>query len=177
MHSIFQICWFVFCFFKQKTAYDMRISDWSSDVCSSDLFRTPAPQAQTENESSDDRLAFDERRTPCFRRIASARKQESQAHAPGFPLTGLLAGYCLRAMPALASPIALSAVLTAFMNIWNIWVMAVSLVESDGVGLSPMLSAKRSEEPTSELQSIMRISSAVFCLKKKQQSYNLHSQH
>src|SRR3546814_19765308 len=27
----------VFCFFKQKTAYDMRISDWSSDVCSADL--------------------------------------------------------------------------------------------------------------------------------------------
>src|SRR3546814_10413879 len=30
--------WFVvFFFFKQKTAYEMRISDWSSDVCSSDL--------------------------------------------------------------------------------------------------------------------------------------------
>src|SRR3546814_8938123 len=30
--------WFCyFCFFKQKTAYEMRISDWSSDVCSSDL--------------------------------------------------------------------------------------------------------------------------------------------
>src|SRR3546814_13618411 len=29
-------CW-VFFFFKQKTAYEMRISDWSSDVCSSDL--------------------------------------------------------------------------------------------------------------------------------------------
>src|SRR3546814_4831596 len=28
---------FLFFFFKQKTAYDMRISDWSSDVCSSDL--------------------------------------------------------------------------------------------------------------------------------------------
>src|SRR3546814_19863891 len=28
----------VFFFFKQKTAYEMRISDWSSDVCSSDLF-------------------------------------------------------------------------------------------------------------------------------------------
>src|SRR3546814_2665804 len=27
-----------FLFFKQKTAYEMRISDWSSDVCSSDLF-------------------------------------------------------------------------------------------------------------------------------------------
>src|SRR3546814_2642197 len=31
----------VFCF-KQKTAYEMRISDWSSDVCSSDLNRSPA---------------------------------------------------------------------------------------------------------------------------------------
>src|SRR3546814_5952912 len=29
----------VFFFFKQKTAYEMRISDWSSDVCSSDLDR------------------------------------------------------------------------------------------------------------------------------------------
>src|SRR3546814_7472211 len=29
----------VFFFFKQKTAYEMRISDWSSDVCSSDLLR------------------------------------------------------------------------------------------------------------------------------------------
>src|SRR3546814_6051963 len=38
------MCLFVYCsyfsffFFKQKTAYEMRISDWSSDVCSSDLF-------------------------------------------------------------------------------------------------------------------------------------------
>src|SRR3546814_18331955 len=34
------ICYFgvsLFFFFKQKTAYEMRISDWSSDVCSSDL--------------------------------------------------------------------------------------------------------------------------------------------
>src|SRR3546814_3919313 len=29
-------------FFKQKTAYEMRISDWSSDVCSSDLWSDPA---------------------------------------------------------------------------------------------------------------------------------------
>src|SRR3546814_7983728 len=29
--------WLFFFFFKQKTAYEMRISDWSSDVCSSDL--------------------------------------------------------------------------------------------------------------------------------------------
>src|SRR3546814_5957412 len=30
-------CFVLFFFFKQKTAYEMRISDWSSDVCSSDL--------------------------------------------------------------------------------------------------------------------------------------------
>src|SRR3546814_8927005 len=30
----------MFFFFKQKTAYEMRISDWSSDVCSSDLLAT-----------------------------------------------------------------------------------------------------------------------------------------
>src|SRR3546814_14738812 len=34
-------CLVFFFFFKQKTAYEMRISDWSSDVCSSDL---PLPQ-------------------------------------------------------------------------------------------------------------------------------------
>src|SRR3546814_9683468 len=33
---LFFVCFF---FFKQKTAYEMRISDWSSDVCSSDLYR------------------------------------------------------------------------------------------------------------------------------------------
>src|SRR3546814_16132263 len=37
LHDI--LCWLVF-FFKQKTAYEMRISDWSSDVCSSDLRTT-----------------------------------------------------------------------------------------------------------------------------------------
>src|SRR3546814_10029983 len=36
---VFYGCIFVVFFFKQKTAYDMRISDWSSDVCSSDLER------------------------------------------------------------------------------------------------------------------------------------------
>src|SRR3546814_8525217 len=37
MYMIFW-CLLYFFFFKQKTAYEMRISDWSSDVCSSDLF-------------------------------------------------------------------------------------------------------------------------------------------
>src|SRR3546814_18136121 len=39
---------FVFFFFKQKTAYEMRISDWSSDVCSSDLPHEEVPGRQKE---------------------------------------------------------------------------------------------------------------------------------
>src|SRR3546814_8479767 len=35
--ELLQYHYFCFFFFKQKTAYEMRISDWSSDVCSSDL--------------------------------------------------------------------------------------------------------------------------------------------
>src|SRR3546814_3123084 len=35
--SNYSYCIYFFFFFKQKTAYEMRISDWSSDVCSSDL--------------------------------------------------------------------------------------------------------------------------------------------
>src|SRR3546814_7445468 len=38
---IFEFVLLCFFFFKQKTAYEMRISDWSSDVCSSDLRRAP----------------------------------------------------------------------------------------------------------------------------------------
>src|SRR3546814_1971693 len=44
---------FVVFFFKQKTAYELRISDWSSDVCSSDLSSTahcwaPSPRSSTD---------------------------------------------------------------------------------------------------------------------------------
>src|SRR3546814_1847836 len=40
MFSFVRLVYFFF-FFKQKTAYEMRISDWSSDVCSSDLADSP----------------------------------------------------------------------------------------------------------------------------------------
>src|SRR3546814_7092563 len=53
----------MFVFFKQKTAYEMRISDWSSDVCSSDLLdvehgKAPAtgrPQHQPAGELAEQR--------------------------------------------------------------------------------------------------------------------------
>src|SRR3546814_19521528 len=42
----------MFFFFKQKTAYEMRISDWSSDVCSSDL-RTRFPRVERHEHGAD----------------------------------------------------------------------------------------------------------------------------
>src|SRR3546814_2124330 len=52
----------LFFFFKQKTAYEMRISDWSSDVCSSDLQRQgiggrTAPDDGEEEQRCDDEVA------------------------------------------------------------------------------------------------------------------------
>src|SRR3546814_18781134 len=47
----------VFFFFKQKTAYEMRISDWSSDVCSSDLDLSHATRLLRETGALDDTLA------------------------------------------------------------------------------------------------------------------------
>src|SRR3546814_4272583 len=53
---------FVVFFFKQKTAYEMRISDWSSDVCSSDLLLQAL-----------DRPGFQRRCDSSFDRQSSAR--------------------------------------------------------------------------------------------------------
>src|SRR3546814_16190580 len=44
---------FYFFFFKQKTAYEMRISDWSSDVCSSDLYARSAAAVFAPRERKD----------------------------------------------------------------------------------------------------------------------------
>ena len=55
------IPFFLFFFFKQKTAYEMVMSDWSSDVCSSDL----GPHVTA---ASGERIMFDAGVTrPCFR--------------------------------------------------------------------------------------------------------------
>src|SRR3546814_2550353 len=47
---------FMFClfFFKQKTAYEMRISDWSSDVCSSDLAKAARAKAEAGETLADE---------------------------------------------------------------------------------------------------------------------------
>src|SRR3546814_1825693 len=104
----------------------MRISDWSSDVCSSDLMQLPSTLAQM-----------------TWKRSVSIGLPgpTMRAHQPGFPVPGWsLATYW--------SPVSAWQISTAF----------------DLSALSAVLI--RSEEHTSELQSLMRISYAVFCLKK-----------
>src|SRR3546814_6778733 len=104
----------------------MRISDWSSDVCSSDL-----------NQSPDHRLVG--------LRTADQRKD--------YPLTA-------EALHRLAQ---LTVVALAIQTEITANVHSSSLI-FHWAGMSPVVD--RSEEHTSELQSLMRISYAVFCLKK-----------
>src|SRR3546814_7975738 len=63
---LYSILVVLFCFFKQKTAYEMRISDWSSDVCSSDLEAVTAAFLEKLFELVGDfgRAADDVRRNP-----------------------------------------------------------------------------------------------------------------
>src|SRR3546814_1935524 len=90
-------------FFKQKTAYEMRISDWSSDVCSSDLL-TPAishihpfrqqqigqPDRGADEDFLDiageerlDRFANRRRQVGCAADIMSDQQLEDDVDAPG----------------------------------------------------------------------------------------------
>src|SRR3546814_7872550 len=76
-----------FFFFKQKTAYEMRISDWSSDVCSSDLIpptelECNAPKDQAQQHGNEGGV---KRRQDDGIGERKRRKQPSPAqHKPGF---------------------------------------------------------------------------------------------
>src|SRR3546814_8689282 len=63
-------------FFKKKTAYEMRISDWSSDVCSSDCPARPGDRASEDTRmgTHHDRDA-DRRRTHGARRVQRRRSR------------------------------------------------------------------------------------------------------
>src|SRR3546814_9296922 len=143
---------YIFCFFKQKTAYEMRISDWSSDVCSSDLlhpFRidqqlvdNPGETRQREVQR-DRRVGTDEALDRGVRDVALMPQSHvfHRRHGVGADdarLPGEIFGQD-----------------------------RVALVRH---GRRALL-AGRSEEHTSELQSLMRLSYAVFCLKKKKQEH------
>src|SRR3546814_9675277 len=131
----------IFFFFKQKTAYEMRISDWSSDVCSSDLVRHRRPAGLSASAAS----VVGAMALPVFHASSTAgplRAGKRGWQRPKFVhQSGLRMGF--ERLPAKRS-------------------CAVT-------GLAPARRDehwRRSEEHTSELQSLMRNSYAVFCLKK-----------
>src|SRR3546814_2233357 len=72
MFTFFLFCLFVFFFFKQKTAYEMRISDWSSDVCSSDL-RTPTAPSRSVPSRDTWHSDFSQLALPLFMRSEERR--------------------------------------------------------------------------------------------------------
>src|SRR3546814_4528725 len=139
----------MFFFFKQKTAYEMRISDWSSDVCSSDLLPwTASPR--------------------------NPNKLTSGYVTPGYqietvPPCGEIYDPVGRWGDLAPRRLARHQVATARQKDSGI---------DDVVGQTddPVTQTRRrSEEHTSELQSLMRISYAVFCLKKKKKN-SMHTQ-
>src|SRR3546814_7201043 len=129
--------------FKQKTAYEMRISDWSSDVCSSDL-----TERTRHGERVKHKLAVGE--GDAFRVPRGARRVESCCDRV---LVKVGEGIVCRCPGRKRFIFALGPVRYR----------ASSAVHDRNHGLDGW----RSEEHTSELQSLMRHSYAVFCLKKK----------
>src|SRR3546814_1252843 len=130
----------------------MRISDWSSDVCSSDLAgkaREAGDRPLVVDDVEDDRRIIDGREGQ--RRVEIALGRRAFAAPDGRDSAVALRGRGHRPAPADAGPGARGV--------------------RPGSGYRPRHHAAgpvaRSEEHTSELQSLMRISYAVFCLKKK----------
>src|SRR3546814_9221031 len=120
----------------------MRISDWSSDVCSSDL---PGPlQALSATVGAFAPLL--QGVVGIFALVTAAQWAWNAAQLAS-PMTWVVAG-----IVALIAVIVLIATKTDWFQ--KAWSAAWGWI-------------KRSEEHTSELQSLMRISYAVFCLKKK----------
>src|SRR3546814_7808567 len=124
----------------------MRISDWSSDVCSSDL-RDAAHRAKTTPKVSVPVLdSVNSSRTAAVVSAASSVRNRWRKSMTA------RSARCARSAPMIDSNEPSAAVI------------------ANRVGnrlSSPQKATSRSEEHTSELQSLMRISYAVFCLKKK----------
>src|SRR3546814_2109532 len=118
------LCFILFFFFKQKTAYEMPISDWSSDVCSSDLPGDPGVSPVEHGAR--------------WRPDHAAQSRHSANHHDPSRSAGPRTGDPRPDTRAMARK-----------------------------GKLTWPTSSRSEEHTSELQSLMRISYAVFCLKNK----------
>src|SRR3546814_7521544 len=116
----------------------MRISDWSSDVCSSDLVHILGPDGEELAPGEQGEVWFE---TPSrFEYHGDPAKTAAAWNDKGWSSLG-----------------------------------DVGNLDADGyLYLADRVSNMRSEEHTSELQSLMRISYAVFCLKKKKKHNKKH---
>src|SRR3546814_2106180 len=114
----------------------MRISDWSSDVCSSDLPDEAFPAYHFSETDALERIS----RTGLGMTAATSRTESPDSFSGGNSASSVFPGPKSAVIFTLADG-----------NVWRI----------------RFGSGSRSEEHTSELQSLMRISYAVFCLKKK----------
>src|SRR3546814_2584767 len=135
----------------------MRISDWSSDVCSSDLW-TVFPRDRDEDRADGRAQPF-----PVLRLLVLAAGILAIATAGNLPGAGpsSAAACCGLALLAMVGRADRSTAQPLFPS------GLTSLRSRVGLGLTVKWLLVRSEEHTSELQSLMRISYAVFCLKKK----------
>src|SRR3546814_1718687 len=162
----FTLCFFFFV--KQKTEYEMLISDWSSDVCSSDLLDPgsilPAPRQMDPGSNTD-------RQRGCGGPLLQLQNHRIDRQA-----------IALRGVDAFHHPRLFGA-----QDIFHLHRLdrRERLAEFDRIALPDVQRDEqaghradqelrqigrdlfRSEEHTSELQSLMRISYAVFCLNKK----------
>src|SRR3546814_1336858 len=109
----------------------MRISDWSSDVCSSDLVPRRIAEGPAMSEQA----------------VAKSRRSEASAE--------------------LRAPAGVDLVEWYFEKGWTDGLPVVPPTPEKMSAMIGALGGERSEEHTSELQSLMRISYAGFCLKKK----------
>src|SRR3546814_4112118 len=80
LYCVIFICFF---FFKQKTAYEMRISDWSSDVCSSDLAGPKRPTCRSRPARSPS-VFPSTGRSPCTEHVQGDSQRH---HGQGQPLS------------------------------------------------------------------------------------------
>src|SRR3546814_10483426 len=141
-------------FFKQKTAYEMRISDWSSDVCSSDLLRLVAADLGGHRVDEERHVVVDDLDHAVLRFPAILGR---------IGIVGadacLAGGALLQPLPqgkgAAGQVVGGAAAQVAWRHV------------GEELPQERLRALGRSDEHTSELQSLMRISSAVFCLKKK----------
>src|SRR3546814_2189316 len=134
-------------YFKQKTAYEMRIRDWSSDVCSSDRgdVGVGAAGQPSASQPGDCRSRCATGRGATAARSPTCRKPSGAVRAVSGNAPCQDRARCATRRNGAQGRTGLRPDPTRVRG----WTLL------------------RSEEHTSELQSLMRISYAVFCLKKK----------